>query len=189
MDITLFGPPGSNREALKQALKSEFQLTDLGTLHWLLGLQIEYQPDSIALSQRTYIDKLLLRFGMMSCNPVTLPLDPNHKLRKYQEGDNIADISLYQQIIDSLMYLVIGARPDLAFAISLLSQFSSKPTVEHLGAAKRILRYIKGTRDHTLTYKRYPQLSLAGFTDSDHGGNRDDRKSTSGYIFQLYSNE
>ena len=68
---------------------------------------------------------------MMSCNPVTLPLDPNHKLRKYQEGDNIADISLYQQIIGSLMYLVIGTRPDLAFAISLLSQFSSKPTVEH----------------------------------------------------------
>jgi len=58
---------------------------------------------------------------MMSCNPVTLPLDPNHKLRKYQEGDNIADISLYQQIIGSLMYLVIGTRPDLAFAISLLA--------------------------------------------------------------------
>jgi len=125
---------------------------------------------------------------MMSCNPITLPLDPNHKLRKYQEGDNIADISLYQQIIGSLMYLVIGTRPDLAFAISLLSQFSSKPTVEHLGAAKRILRYITGMRDHTLTYKRYPQLSLAGFIDSDHGGNRDDRKSTSGYIFQLPMN-
>jgi len=50
-DIILFGPPGSHRESLKTKLKSEFELTDLGTLHWLLGLQIEYQPDSIALSQ------------------------------------------------------------------------------------------------------------------------------------------
>jgi len=126
---------------------------------------------------------------MTSCNPVTLLLDPNHNLWKYQEGDNIADISLYQQIIGSLMYLVIGTRPDLAFAISLLSQFSSKPTVEHLGAAKRILRYIKGTRDHTLTYKCSSQpLNLASFTDADYGSNRDDRKSTSGYIFQLAMN-
>jgi len=59
---------------------------------------------------------------MTSCNPVTLPLDPNSKLRKFQDGDNIADATLYQQIIGSLMYLVIGTRPDLAFTVSLLTQ-------------------------------------------------------------------
>ena len=93
-DITLFGPPGSPRSALKIALKSEFQLTVLGTLNWLLGIQIKYHSDSVTLSQRAYIDKLLSRFGMTSCNPVTLPLDPNSKLGKFQDGDNIADATL-----------------------------------------------------------------------------------------------
>jgi len=102
-DITLFGPPGSARSALKIALKSEFRMSELGTLNWLLGIQIEYHSDSVTLSQRAYIDKLLSRFGMTSCNPVTLPLDPNSKLRKFQDGDNIADATLYQQIIGSLM--------------------------------------------------------------------------------------
>ena len=107
-DITLFGPPESARSALKIALKSEFQLTELGTLNWLLGIQIEYHSDSIRLSQRAYIEKLLSGFGITSCNPITPPFDPNSKLRKFQDGDNIADATLYQQIIGSLMYLSRG---------------------------------------------------------------------------------
>ena len=135
-DITIagLGGSGSNRESLKKSLKSEFDLSDLGPLSWLLGIQVEWHDNSATLSQKAYIDQLLVRFGMNTCNPISLPLDPNKskQLLKAQDGDILADVSQYQQIIGSLMYLVIGTRPDLAFTVSALSQFSSKPTTQHM---------------------------------------------------------
>jgi len=125
---------------------------------------------------------------LQSCNPVTLLLDPNSKFRKLQDGDNIADATLYKQIIGSLINLVIGTRLDLAFTLSLLSQYSSKPTTIHMGAAKRFLRYIKGTSDKFLTHAKCAALSLAGFADPDVANDKDDRKSISGHIFQLAMN-
>jgi len=86
------------------------------------------------------------------------------------------------------MYLVIGTRPDLAFTVSLLSQYSSQPTTIHMGATKRVLRYIKGTRDKFLTYTKCSALSLAGIADADFANDKDDRKSISGHIFQLAMN-
>jgi len=93
---------------------------------------------------------------MNACNPISLPLDPNKfkYLLQAQDGDNLADVSQYQQIIGPLMYLVISTRPDLAFTVSALSQFSSKPTTQHMGILKQVLRYLKGTRNLTLTYKK-----------------------------------
>jgi len=125
---------------------------------------------------------------MTSCNPVTLPLDPNSKLGKFQDGDNIADATLYQQIIGSLMYLMIGTRPDLASTVSLLSQYSSQPTTIHMRAAKCVLRYIKGTRDKFRPYTKCSALSPAGFADADLANDKDDRKSISDHIFQLAMN-
>jgi len=86
------------------------------------------------------------------------------------------------------MYLVIGTRPDSAFTVSLLSQYSSQPTTIHMGAAKRVLPYPKGTRDKFLTYTKCSALSLAGFADADFANDKDDRISISSHIFQLAIN-
>ena len=91
------------------------------------------------------------------------------------------------------MYLVIGTRPDLAFTVLALSQFASKPTKALMGALKQALRYLIGTRNLKLTHSRPTTLGiaapyLAGFADADYAGDRSDRKSTSGYIFQFASN-
>jgi len=85
------------------------------------------------------------------------------------------------------MYLVISIRPDLAYTVSALSQFSSKPTAQHMGILKQVLRYLKGTRNLTLTYRK-SEVTLSGYSDSDYGGDRNDRKSTSGNIFQIAGN-
>src|SRR5437868_14744419 len=122
---------------------------------------------------------------MTSCNPVTLPLDSNCKFKQFQEGDNIADPTLYQQIIGSLMYLIIGIRLDLAFSVSPLSQYTSQPSTTQRGSAKRVLRYIKYSRDKVLTYTMCPDLSLSGFADVDFAYNQDDRKSIADHIFEL----
>ena len=184
-----------------QQLKDRFQLSEVGKLHYLLGIQVSQQQEGvITLSQGSYIDKILRRFGMEDCNPQQLPISPQHGLRKWKEGgrDKPADQLLYQQIIGCLIYLVTGTRPDLAFVTMLLSQYASKPNTKHMGAAKRVLRYLKGTRDITLKYHRNGTPvdtgngdtgnQLIGFADSDLVNDKDDGKSISGYIYQLNRN-
>src|SRR5258705_6326366 len=183
---------------LKDLLKLEFKVTDLGDLHWLLGIRIEYRDHDIALSQSAYIDTILKRFGLYDCNPVTYPLDKNHQIDKVTtNADNTAttntdsevNIQLYQQIVGSLMYTVIGTRPNITFTVTRLSQFLTKPTKNHFGAIKHVFRYLKGIRDIKLSFP-YSQnasdaLILEGFTDSDFAGCPDTRRSTSDYIFKL----
>ena len=83
---------------------------------------------------------------MSDCNPVSTPLDPSVQLKSADKDKSPVDETLFRQIIGSLMYLMIGTRPDIAAAVSIVSQFSANPTHLHYQAAKRILRYIKGTK-------------------------------------------
>ena len=117
----LFGPPSKEMEDIITLLKAEFKITDLGTVNWLLEIQIEFLESGISLSQTTYIDKILKKFGMFECSRVSIPVDPNHKLHKTTEDDKTIDTNYYQQILGSIMYTVIGTRLDLAYTITLLS--------------------------------------------------------------------
>src|SRR5258705_5777456 len=122
-DLSLFGPKGLVIDNLKDLLKLEFKVTDLGDLHWLLGIRIEYKDHDIALSQSAYIDTILKHFGLYDCNPVTYPLDKNHQINKTTtNADNTeVNIKLYQQMVGSLVYTVIGTRPDITFTVIHLS--------------------------------------------------------------------
>ena len=184
-DISLWGAPGRLMDTTKQLLESEFQVTDLGDLHWLLGIKIDLTQLGITISQTAYIDKILERFGMKDCHSVTTPIDPNDHYVSVTEDERIADPSLYQQIIGSLMYTVIATRPDLAFTVTHLSQFNSCPSETHLKAAKRVLRYLKGTRDWQLNFPINTPFALEGYCDASYGNDIDTRRSFSGYLFQL----
>ena len=159
-DIVLFGEEHELMDQLVTHFKSEFQVNDMGTLHWLLGIQIEYSNANITLSQTAYIDKVLTRFSMQDCNPVSTPIQCNQKLIAATDEDMRANATTYQQIIGSIMYIVSATRPDLAYTISHLSQFNSDPSLSHQSAAKRVLRYLKGTRNLKLTDKFNSPLVL-----------------------------
>ncbi|XP_057990289.1 secreted RxLR effector protein 161-like [Hevea brasiliensis] len=122
---------------------------------------------------------------MSNCNPVTTPSEVGLKLNKNPEGKKING-TLYKQIVGSLMYL-IATRPDIMHAVSLISRYMENPKELHLLAAKRIFRYLKGTVDFGLLYKKGEKSDLIGFSDSDYAGDVDDRKSISGYVFMLSS--
>ncbi|KAI0992058.1 hypothetical protein K3495_g16128 [Podosphaera aphanis] len=147
-------------------LKSEFKVNDMGTLHWIHGIQIEYSNVGINLSQTAYIDRVLNRFSMQDCNPVSTPMESNQRLMAAANGEPRVNATLYQQIIGSIMYIATGTRPDLAYTVTHLSQYNSDPSSTHLGAAKRVLRYLKETRDLKLTYKFQSPLVLNGFCDA-----------------------
>ena len=107
------------------------------------------------------------------------------KLVKNLEGRKV-DNTLYKQIVGSLMYL-IATRPDIMYSVSLISRYMESPKEIHLLAAKRILRYLQGTVNYGLFYKKSEKSDLFGFTDSDYAGDVEDRKSTSGYVFMIGS--
>ncbi|XP_071704142.1 uncharacterized protein [Rutidosis leptorrhynchoides] len=180
-DLLVIGSNDNLVEEFKKQMKSEFEMSDLGLMHYFLGMKINQQTSGVYISQKKYASDMLKRFNMFSCKPVTSPLVLNCKLSK-EDGDKLADPTLYRSIIGSLLYLAIS-RPDLAYAASFLSRFMTSPTSSHLGAARRVLRYLKGSLDLGIMFERNKDVKLEGYSDSDWAGSVDDMKSTSGYVF------
>ena len=126
---------------------------------------------------------------MKDAKCVNTPVDAGSRLVKAIEGDELFDQVVYQSTIGSLLYLSTGTRPDIAFAVSNAARFSSNPSKQHWMAVKRIIRYLKGTRDLGILYMRSAEDDLIGFSDSDWAGDLDNSKSTSGYLLPACASE
>jgi hypothetical protein len=193
-DMTIAGSSKAIVQAFKDALRQEFKIKDLGELKWLLGIEVkrDRHTRTISFSQRTYIDTIISRFNLQDAKPLSMPIDPHHMLSASQCPSTPHQVEDMRKIpfregIGSLMYAAQGTRPDIAFAISFLSQFMQNPGRPHWEAVKRVFRYLKGTRDHWLTIGNKinnDQRNLEGFTDADWGS-QEHRHSISGYIFML----
>ncbi|KAE8226259.1 hypothetical protein CF319_g1123 [Tilletia indica] len=189
-DILVLAPPGGAIQSVKKELLALFKGTDLGPAHHCLGIRIVRNEDegTITLDQERYAEEVLARFGMSSCAPVKTPLCSKKCLRKAVDGEVRCDIRIYQAIIGCLAYLAQGTRPDLAFAVSTLGKFNSDPTEDHMIAAKRALRYIRGTSGAKLTFggdKGKDGIEVEGYVDADWAADRDDRRSMSGFVFTM----
>ncbi|CAL5403117.1 unnamed protein product [Camellia sinensis] len=184
-DLIYIGNDSAMFDAFKSSMMKEFAMTDLGMLHYFLGIEVIQSSDAIFLSQRKYAQDILAKFQLQHCNSVGTPIDLGLKLTKDPEGKKIDNI-LYKQMVGSLMYLTT-TRPDIMHGVSLISRYMEHPTELHLLAAKRIFRYLKGTTDFGILYRKGEQSSLIGFTDSDYAGDSNDRKSTSDYVFMMGS--
>ncbi len=190
-DILIIGEREREMKEIKNILKEKFEIKDLGKANFILGIEIKIdrEKEIIKLSQKDYINNLLIKYGMTETKNKTTPLSTNAYLTEVEESDEqFKDIILYQSIIGSLMYLMLGTRPDLAFSVSLLSQYASKPLKKHYIQVLRILRYINGSKNLELIYrKRKIELNrsivINGYVDSDWAGDKEDRKSFSGHCF------
>ena len=125
--------------------------------------------------------------GEGDCKPVGTLVDVSSKLVKATGDEVSVDQPLYQSAVGSLMYLSVCSRPDIAYAVNTLAKFSSKPTQKHWPAVKRVFRYLNGTAEYGILFKKGESEECIGYSDSDWAGDQDDRKSTSGYIFQSAS--
>lgn len=188
-------------EDIKQKLMTIYRMTDLGLATKFIGIEIGYKKsdtghDSITLSQSGYIRQMLKRYKMEDAYPVSTPMDLHTDLFNGTCKDSPLDEFLqkeYTSIVGSLMYAALGTRPDIAYPVMALSKFSTRPLTMHMTAAKRVLRYLKGTvnlklqYDHTSTDMKTTTPTVIGFSDSDWAGSLSTRKSTSGFIFKLGS--
>lgn len=120
---------------------------------------------------------------MKDCNYIYNPIIPGQKISRDEDGIKV-NTTQFKQMVGSLMYLT-ATRPDLMFIVSLISRFMACPTQLHFAAAKRVLRYLKGTENYGVFYKKGGASNLVAFTDSDYVGDMEDNKSTSGYVFMM----
>uniref|UniRef100_A0A2N9I2A7 Integrase catalytic domain-containing protein n=1 Tax=Fagus sylvatica TaxID=28930 RepID=A0A2N9I2A7_FAGSY len=184
-DMIITGDDTAGICDLQKFLSQQFEMKDLGTLSYFLGLEVTSSSDGYYLSQAKYASDLLSKAGLTDSKTVSTPLELNVKLNT-TDGEPLSDATLYRQLVGSLIYLTV-TRPDLAYAVHLVSQFMSAPRSTHYAAVLRILRYIKGTLFHGLHFSAQSSLELRAYTDADWAGDPTDLRTTTGYCFLLGS--
>jgi len=162
-------------------------MKDLGKLKTFLGIKITNTSEGLFLSQESYHKKLLTKFNMSDCKSARTPMECNF-VNNCQ--DDLSKDKPYRELVECLMYLTQTTRPDISFPVNFFSRFQSEPKENHWRGLKRILRYLQGTLNYGLIFYKSNERSrepLIGFADADWGST-EDRKSTSGFVYQLFGN-
>ena len=185
-DILLASKDVNKINDIKVSLSKCFDVKDMGLLHHFLGMKViqNFVNSSIWIGQPSYIKNVLNKFGMDNSKPNKIPASPSAKLTAVLNDSEPVDQKLYQSAVGSLLYLSIATRPDITYAVSVVSRFSSSPKQCHWSAVKTIFRYLKGTNNLGLLFTDNGS-SCVGYSDADWAGDCSDRRSTSGYIFTM----
>jgi hypothetical protein len=185
-DLLLTGNNSSFLDKFKQSLAEQFSLKDLGQPSHFLGVEIIPTKSGLFLTQHYYIRDILHRANMADSKPVSTPMATTFCSTSTPDATT-CDSSEFRSILGSLHYLSI-TRPDIAFSVNKLAQNMQAPTVTHMQALKRILRYLKSTISHGLHLTKSLNKSLTGFCDADWAGDSLDRKSTGAYLIYFGPN-
>jgi hypothetical protein len=164
---------------------TEFRVTDLGPLVYFLGIKIERTREGMFLSQLSYLEKSLNRINMRDCYPCDTPLKLGEDLNAYNDQPCIVQEKPYKELIGCLMYVMLTTRPDLSVSVNLFSRYQSCATINHWEGLMHVLRYIKSTINLRLFYPKCNADVLCGYADASFADG-EDRKSTSGYMFQVF---
>lgn len=184
--MVVTGDDDDEMNKLKDVLGAEFELKDLGKLKYFLGIEVARSGRGITMCQRKYILDLLTETGMLECQPIDTPIEQNHGLTLLS-SKTPTNKERYQRLVGKLIYLS-HTRPDIAYAVSVVSRFMHAPNEDHMRAATRILRYLKSSPGKGLFFAKTGSLEVEGYTDADWAGDKSDGKSTSGYFMFVGGN-
>ena len=188
-DITILGASLEAVKLLKSDLSKRYEMSDLREITSYLGICITWDHSlrRLEIDQSGYLTDVLERFGMSNATPhnTPLPASADEHLVKFEGQATAAEIKNFQSLIGSLLYLQIGMRPDISFAMSHLAQYLANPSHQHLRLAHYVLSYLVGTVNKCLVYDGTDGDGLHGYSDSSLADQTDDRHSTSGYVFLL----
>jgi hypothetical protein len=182
VDDIILGCPKAFLDLLKKeknALSIRFEMTDMGNLNSFLGLQVDSDlvEGTVFISQARYINKMVENFGDQNLQVAVTPILSDWDLPKDTEPFH----GPYLQALRSVMHCIISTRPDIAYAVGILSRYSSAPEMKHWYMMQRLLGYLKYTKDFGILYKKDKNLCVIGYSDADFGSDKRDFKSTSGY--------
>jgi hypothetical protein len=167
-------------QSLIQQLGDQFSLKDMGPLNYFLGVEVVSTFIGLFLSQHKYVRDLLSKTSMVGAKDVSTPLSTGISL-KLDDGTASVDSTEFRRVLGSLQYLSL-TRPDIFFAVNMLSQFMHKPTTTHWTVVKNLLRYLKQTIFHGIHIQKTTTWHLTTYSNADWAGNLDYRTSTSAYI-------
>jgi Reverse transcriptase (RNA-dependent DNA polymerase) len=184
-DMIIIGDDEDEIARLKVRLGKEFEVKDLGHLRYFLGIEVARGPKGIILSQQKHVLDLLKETGMLGCKPASTPIDQKSKL-SVEAGESV-DKERYQRLVGRLIYLS-HIRPDISFAVSMVSRYMHVPRKDYMDAAYQILRYLKSASGKRLIYQKNGHLNIEGYCDLDWASCADDRKSMSGYYMFVGDN-
>jgi hypothetical protein len=177
------------RDALVKAMSEKYKMRDEGKLEWFLSIEARYSNDGIALHQQKYATDLLARFDVNVKKTKRTALPPGLRLTKREVHEGKADNTGYRMIVGAIMYLMVCTRPDLAYAVQVLSRYLSDPAERHFNAARHTLAYIAGTVDMGLHFSSRRSTDtkslLSAYSDSDWGGCLDTGRSTGGFVYLM----
>ena len=144
-------------------------MKDLGPLHHFLGVNViqDQLAGVIWIRQPSYTEKILQKFGMFDCKPVSIPVNPDVKLVSSESPYEMCDKLIYQAVIGNLLYLSTKTRPDITYAVSCVARFCTNPMKEHWTTVKRILQYLKGTSNLGLLYRENTPAEVIRYSDAD----------------------
>lgn len=189
-DVIIFANDIKTIIDIKAALSAKFKMKDMGQASSILGMRIrrDEKARTIKIDQSQYIAEVLARFGMDQCNGISTPIDLNQKLTADMCPSNDANKMLmknvpYMQAVGCLLFAAQITRPDICFAVNMLSRFSENPGKAHWNAVKRVMRYLKGTINKGLIYYTGKCSEITGYCDADWASDIDSRRSTTGYVF------
>ncbi len=190
----VFGASKTEKEVQKrkEEMGKEWEIKDVGDNEYFLGMRVQQNIErgTMRLTQRPYWEHVLNRFNLTDTPPRNTPLpvgitlDQNMSPKTDSERKEMAD-KPYRPVLGSVMWGQLATRPDLSFAVSLLSRFQADPGLEHWKSLLHVVGYIKNTIDFGLIYSRDADLTPLAYADADYGGCRDTRRSTSGYVFTM----
>jgi hypothetical protein len=181
--ILIFSNNEKHLTKIKKDLMSKFNMNDLGVAKHALGIEIKQECGKFYLNQTQYINSILKGFNMQECQPISTPMECGKDFNSKEKDKGRPQVP-YQSLTGSLMCLAVCTRPDIAHAVSLLSQFNSCYTTEHWKWAKRVLRYLKGTMEHNLLFRKTKEI-IKGYADVDLAGDKTDRLSYTGLLLCL----
>jgi hypothetical protein len=149
-------------------------------------MEISQKEGAIKITQEKYIESILKKEGIEYCNPVAMPMDPNIKLTPNPDGNDGNQSNSYACLLGELQFLANAMPPDIAYAVNKLSVYTANPSLQHIGALKRIIRYLAGTKSLGIMYQKQPRQNnlnfFHGYSDTAYA-NTDDFKSMSRYVF------
>ncbi|POM68330.1 Integrase catalytic core protein [Phytophthora palmivora] len=183
-DLMIFSRTKDDIAEIKEALRSEFSIKELGDLKYCLGIEIHRKREKmIVMNQRAYIKRLAEKSGVDKCKDIYTPADSSAKLMKSSEDEYFVAKYPYRELVGALMYLATSTRPDIAYAVGEVAKFCERYNKSHWVAAKRILKYLKTTQDVGLVFNGGIKGELVGYADANWAGDLDTRRSTTGYVF------
>jgi len=184
-DLAVLAPNIKVFNNFAKDIKKYFKITNLKEIKDYLRVNIKQTKDYININQNDYINKMLNKFELNNIYIKNTPMDSNIKLDPNLNKASQSDITKFQRLIGSLLYLMLCTRPDIAFPVIKLARFANNPSNIHFKAVYRVFAYLKGTINLGITYYKKGNKFITGFCDSDYAGDFITAKSTSGFIFLL----